>query len=440
MRKTTFSLLACVLCLAACEAPWEAWPTTASTAPDLVWVTGLLVAGESFDTLRLEAPTPIAQAYDHSLQPGLAGSAVRVVRLDSADTIVYAPHPDAGVGTRAWHPVDPSRKVASGARYRLEADLIRPSGAVDALRAETYTPGSFGLGDSVLAPVEVLDGHLSAGFSADSLSRLQSDAAFRASVWNEELDRGGRLSARGVGLTDFVNYLAGKAVYGHIRRDDTVWYVFDQTLVEGLQLNAAWSIPQVKRTNRSFVFFPRTDAGFGGLLSSWSFDTAQSVIQAPSTGIGSGGGPGSGGGGGRDGKFDSAKLYPLGLLRGTLLAPNVDATQPWFPSANLVPVSRLSITGRLVQHAWSVDSALVAHQTSLAAFGTDGATAVYSNVKGGAGIFVGSVRDSFAFQVRAAGGTLYPIRLLREAWCRENATQGPSIRFSAQDLSGLCGS
>jgi hypothetical protein len=436
MKKRLFSLIAAAIFLAACEAPWDAWPTTATERPDLVWVTGLLVGGEAFDTIHLAAPTPITQSYDHSIQPGLTGSVLRVVRLDVADTILYLPHPDPRIGTQAWHPADPTRMVAKGARYRLEADLLRPSGKTDHLRATTYTPGKFTLADSLWAPIEILDRHLSVGFRADSLARLKSDAAFQSEVWAQELDRGGRLSARGLGLSDFVNYLAGKAVYGRALRKDTVWYVFDQTLVDGLQLNAAWSIPQVKRTGRAMVFMQGVDASFGGLLTSWRFDTSACVIRSSSGGRMGGGGGGPGG----DSKVDSAKLYPLGILRGTQLMPNVDKTQPWFPMANLVPVSRLSITGALTYFAWSVDSALIAHNQSLSGFGTDGATAIYTNVNGGAGIFAGSVRDSFAFQVQSATGDTFPIRELRGAWCRDNVPKGPSIRFSAQDLSGLCGS
>jgi len=434
MNKALLTLLASVLILSACEAPWDAWPTTASERPDLVWVTGLLVGGEAFDTIHLAAPTPISQSYDHFVQPGLTGSVLRVVRLDSLDTIAYLPHPDSRIGTQAWHPADPKRMVTKGARYRLEADLVRPSGRTDHLRATTYTPARFALADSLWAPIESMDGHLSVGFRADSLARLKSDAAFQAQVWDQELNRDGRLSRRGLGLTDFVNYLGGKAVYGRILRRDTVWYVFDQTLVDGLQLNAAWSIPQVKRTGRALVFRQDVDAGFGGLLTSWRFDTSASVIRSSKDG-----GMGRGNGPGGDGKVDSAKLYPLGLLRGTLLVPGVDKTQPWFPAANLVPVSRLSITGALTYFAWAVDSALVEHSQSLSGFGTDGANAVYTNVSGGMGIFAGSVRDSFAFQVRSATGDTYPIRELRAAWCRDNVPKGPSIRFSAQDLSGLCG-
>ncbi|MEN9354831.1 MAG: hypothetical protein RL318_2156 [Fibrobacterota bacterium] len=446
MSKSMHLLAILGLGLVGCEAPWDAWPETSTVPPDHVWVTGLMVAGEPFDDISLEAPTSIAQAYDHAAQPCLTGSVLKVVRLDSADTVAYAPDPSSSVGMRVWHPVDATRRVAFGARYRLVADLVRASGAVDHLEADTYTPSFYRLPDSALAPIEALHAHLSVGFSQDSLSRLKSDPSFRAKVWAEEVDLGGMLSARGVGITDFVKYLDGKPVYVPVPRGQDLWYVFDGTLVDGLQLNPKWAVPQTQRYSLSMLMLQSVDAkAFGGLLSTWRFDTAGSVIVNGNRGGfgsagGGGGGPGSGGGPGHgnDSKVDSARLYPLGTSRGLQYQAKVDASQPWFPMANLVPLSRLSITGKLVYHAYSIDSNAIEHERSFAFAGADGATEVYSNVRGGAGVFAGAARDSFPFRVHAAIGDTYPIVTLRPAWCRDNVPKGPNLKLSAQDLSRLC--
>lgn len=438
--------------LTACEAPWEAWPSDATAPDDAVWVTGLLVAGEPFDSIAFEAPTSIALTYDHTAQPCLEGSTVMVVRTDSADTIRYVPSSDLLVSRRTWHAVDPTRRVAYGARYRLVADLVRSSGTVDHLVADTYTPSFYRLPDSARVPMEALDPRLSVGFSPDSLARLVADSAFRATVWSQELDVGGRLSGLGLGMTDFVSYLGGKAAYGRLPRGGSVWYVYDTTLVDAIQLNPAAPTPRTQRSSLSMIFPQTIDKpSFGGLLTTWRFDTSGSVVQSIKVrGPGSGGGPGSGKGE-KDDEVDSAKLYPLGLTRGLqfqdALGNTVGAQSfslvgtlslPWFPTINLVAVSRLSITGRLTYRSYAVDSNAIAHEASFQRTGADGATAVYSNVRGGAGLFAGAVVDSFPFVVHSARGDTLPISALRGAWCRDNLPKGPTLQLSAQDLSGLC--
>lgn len=451
MRRLIAILLALFFAVS-CEAPWDAWPSDNAPPGDSLWITGIIVAGHPFDSIRVEGQSSIQNSYDFASQPAsIEGSSLRIERLDSAETVEYLP--SASQGTRVWVARDPSHRVAYGARYRLVGDFLR-AGRIRHIEAVTYTSAVYGLGDSIAAPMEALHPHMGAGFSADSLAALQGDEAFRRKVWDEEINAGGRCARHGLTIDSFRNELDGKPVYWAMRRGDTIWSINDKSKVLGLSFGKIVSVATIQRNNRQLLLRQKLPSDPGGFLYGMVRDTSGAVIRDQASN------PGPGGANERKVKdrADSADLFPASVYRVLALLANADPSQPWFPKVLVLTAGTFTYTGDVALVGYAVDSALVAYNNSLSgtaaqirtnfggggpgsilsATGGDGQNFYSTNVRGGLGVFVGAVRDSFPIHFESSIRDTFPIQALRAAFCAENRGNPPKIQMTPSQFARLC--
>jgi hypothetical protein len=401
MRRNIL-LIALGALLASCNGPWNTSVDDAEV-PLNVRVGGILVAGMPFDTVWLDRTQKFQYTYDSTVAfIDTAASTVLVRRLDADQVVAYRM---ADGNRRAWIPVDTAARVALGARYRLEADLrwnasrdfpAATEWRTSKLTAETYTPRSYDIADTLAAPIEALVPFLADGVTADeaALFRNDPDSArklFASYSLFPALSNG-----------DLQRVADGLPVWKMARTGDTVWALGDRTKV----LDEKGQ--EVQRAFRVYGLLQRVDAErFGGLLAIQQFDTAGERLLNPVTQAALE----------ATGRTDPELpgYYQPGNTRTLLLYGKFQPETPMYPDTLLFTSVYLGYTGRSVQRFYSLDSLYIEYYRTN---GDELKPSSYSNVRGGEGYFAGAAVDSLVLHVRKPEGLKgYPVQQLRRAWC-----------------------
>lgn len=400
MKRTL--LLLPLLALGACNGPWNT-SVDSSEEPLTLRVASFQVAGAPFDTIWLERTLQLSSTYDSTLS-FVDSARLRVVRLDQADTVWFG---RASGNTRAWIPLDTAARVAWGARYRFEGWVrwnrsrnfpTETETAEDTLWAETYTPASFSLGDSILAPLEALVEPLASGLSSADLARAKADPESTAAAWNL-LDPRAKLDSASVAAV-----LQGEPVLRRIGRGDSVWYVYSTTKVTDEAGNT------VQAQYRSFHLDMSTDgARFGGLLFIHGFDTSGArILDAVRLSILDAVGRSD---------VDSANFYEPGDYRQGFVRPDYYDGDSYYPDSLYLQNIYLAYTGRASLRFYAFDSLYYEYYRT----NSEGVSKTsYSNVRGGGGYFSAAGVDSLRLYIKApTGAKAYSVPDLRRAWCRQ---------------------
>ncbi|MCB9497233.1 MAG: hypothetical protein H6686_10160 [Fibrobacteria bacterium] len=398
------TLLAAATLLSSCNGPWNT-EVGDEDVPLNVRVGGFIVAGTAFDTLWLDRTQPFGRAYDSSLAfIDTTRSRVRIHRLDQDQTVEYRMAPG---NRRAWLVTDTSARVAWGARYRLEADLVwnasrdfpvRTEWRTSRLRAETYTPTRYDLADTLAAPVEAMCSFLADGLSEDELalirdrpdSLLRKDGCFQM------------FPALSAG--DLRAVAEGRPVWKLIRTGDSAYLLTDRTEVTDEVGN------KVTRGFRQYAFLQRVDEkGFGGILGIQGFDPHGERVIDPVTA-----------------SFlealgrthpDSASFYQKGNSRTTILYGKYMPDQTMFPDTLLFSAVYMINTGRTSLRFYSIDSLYAEYSRTNP---DELKPEAYTNVRGGEGFFTGAGSDSIVLHmVRPKSVRGYAIDSLRIVWCEK---------------------
>lgn len=401
MRSKSILLSFGVL-LASCNGPWNTSVDDAEI-PLNVRVGGIVVAGMPFDTIWLDRTQKFEYAYDSTTAfIDTTASKVLVRRLDVDQTIAYRM---ADGNRRAWIPVDTSARVALGARYRLEADLRWnasrdfPSGEewrTSRIVAETYTPRSYDIADTLAAPIEALVPFLADGVSDEeaSLFRSNPDSAKRKFA---PFDLFPSVSA-----SDLQRVADGLPVWKMARSGDTVWASGDRAKVRDEKGQ------EIQRAFRVYGLLQRVDRErFGGVLVIQQFDTAGERLLNPVTQAALE----------ATGRTDPELFgyFQPGNTRPILVDGKFQTGVTMYPDTVLFSALYLGYTGRSVQRFYSLDSLYIEY---LRTNGDELTPTAYSNVRGGEGYFAGAAVDSLVLFVKKPDGLRgYPVRDMRRAWC-----------------------
>lgn len=408
-----------------CNGPWnmeaEEGPQRAK-----LWVSLLLVADRPLDTLWMERPRPLSRKVDPAaVFVDTAQSSVEVVEAGTAggaETVLrYRPVPDRAA---AWVAEDTAYRVKRGAEYRFQASVRWnvspdfPGGAeyrTEVLAARARVPSGYSLDSLARMPMESLHPTLSVGLPPASAALARRDAAYRKDLY-DSLESVRSLSARGIGEADFARYLAGEAVYFPVRREDTVYYIFDAAP------STDYSGATTHRYSLSWLFGQTVDKrDFGGLIMAQGFDSTGSRIYDPlQKGIDDALGS----------DLDSVAFYQRGQSRPMIIAGSYFSGLEGYPDTLRLTNLLWGYTGRNVLRSFSVDPLYYEYYKGLIQSGVDVGPGLgggssrpqnvlrYSNIENGDGYFSGAVADSFAVELKAMRDTV-PISALRSAWRRD---------------------
>lgn len=424
MKTKTLLLAAAAALLSSCNGPWNMMVEDGGRGQPKLWVSHFAVADLPFDTLWLERPWKLTDAFDSTLQfVDTARTTIRVIRDDLRDTLVFRPVPGLG---NAWLPVR-SLVVARGATYRLDARVVwrDADGGVrdDQLSATTRVPRVYRLFDWGLAPIEAL-----VPWAGEVDSVAKAPEARRAI-----LDR--------YALTDKTldSIRRNLPVYRQVAKGDTVWYIHDETRVPDI------AGAEVQRAFRNYLFAQEMERDdWAGVLAVQNWDPEGSfvlnIIQKQflrSSG---------------ETKIDSVGLYQEGNLRTLTLEPGYNPGKGLPPSVTGVLDTLARFTGTDIQ-PWTLSNALLGytgrnvirlyaldenHYEYLSRLQNAGNanTLRFSNVSGGDGYFSSAASDSFPLFVRATQDT-FSVRSLRTAWCRDRR-DGAAKAGDPWDPGPLC--
>lgn len=389
--------------LASCNGPWNTSVDDAEI-PLNVRIGGFLVAGTPFDTIWLDRTQRFQYAYDSTVSfIDTAASRVLVRRLDADQVVAYRM---TDGNRRAWIPVDPSARVALGARYRLEADLrwnasrdfpAQTEWRTSRITAETYTPRRYDVADTLAAPIEALVPFLADGVSAEeaSLFRDNPDSAKRKFAPYDLFPA--------VSSNDLRNVADGLPVWKMARSGDTVWALGDRSKVRDEKGQ------EIQRAFRVYGLLQRIDRErFGGLLVIQHFDTAGERLLNPVTQAALE----------ATGKEDPELFgyFQPGNTRPLIVDGKFQTGVTMYPDTVLFSALYLGYTGRSVQRFYSLDSLYIEY---LRTNGDELTPSAYSNVRGGEGYFAGAGVDSLVLHVKKPDGLKgYPVRDMRRAWCQ----------------------
>jgi hypothetical protein len=389
--------------LASCNGPWNTSVDDAEI-PLNVRVGGFLVAGTTFDTIWLDRTQKFQYAYDSTVSfIDTAESRVLVRRLDADQVVTYRM---TDGNRRAWIPVDPTARVALGARYRLEADLrwnasrdfpAQTEWRTSRITAETYTPRRYDVADTLAAPIETLVPFLADGVSPEeaSLFRDNPDSAKRKFAPYDLFPA--------VSSNDLRNVADGLPVWKMARSGDTVWALGDRSKVRDEKGQ------EIQRAFRVYGLLQRIDRErFGGLLVIQQFDTAGERLLNPVTQAALE----------ATGKEDPELFgyFQPGNTRPLIVDGKFQTGVTMYPDTVLFSALYLGYTGRSVQRFYSLDSLYIEY---LRTNGDELTPSAYSNVRGGEGYFAGAAVDSLVLHVKKPDGLKgYPVRDMRRAWCQ----------------------
>ncbi len=420
-----FSALAALAALAglgaaACNGPWN-MQAVDGPQPAKLWVSLLLVADRPLDTLWLERPLPLAGKTDSSLAfVDTAQSRIEVSESPTGTVLRFRPVPGRA---SAWVSEDTAYRIKRGTEYAFKAQVRWnaasdfPSGSAyqsEILTATTKVPARYSLDSLAWMPMEALHPTLSGGLPPASYARAGQDTAYRKSLY-DSLEAIRSLADRGITEADFSQYLQGQTVFRPVRREDTVFYIFDaSTAID-------YSGASQHRYSLPWLFGQVIDkADFGGVILSQHFDSTRARIYDPLQKI-------------LDDAFnqklDSANYYQRGQTRALQVNGSYAADLKGYPDTLRLSNSVWGYTGRNVLHAYSVDPLYYEYYKGLIQSGTSTGSGLgggssraqnvlrYSNVANGDGYFSAAIADSFAIQIQAVRDTI-PVSALRNAWMR----------------------
>lgn len=401
MRRI-LSILALSALVASCNGPWNTSVDDAEV-PLNVRVGCLLVAGGAFDTLWLDRTQKFQHVYDSSAAFVMPESSTVLVRDLGTDATVEYRMADGN--RRAWVPVDTAARVAWGARYRLEADLLWnasrdfPNGTEwrrSKLEAETFTPASYDVADTLAVPLEAKVEWLADGVDdaekaliasrGDSLARALSGLPVFPSVTASDLSK----------------VAAGQPVWKLSPASDSLWAIGSMDRVADEVGN------EMYRAYRQYGFLQRIDkARFGGMLCAQTYDPHGEYILGPLSRVALEAQ-------GEDAP-DSANIFQPGSTRILLLYGRQQQGQAFYPDTLLFNAGFLAYTGRTALRFYSLDSLYLEYYRTN---GEEVKPTAYSNVRGGEGYFSGAGADSLVlFVKRPAKVQGYAVDSLRKVWC-----------------------
>lgn len=401
MQRIITLLLTATL-LASCNGPWNTSVDDVEI-PLNVRVGALLVAGGPFDTIWLDRTQKFGYMYDSSKAFIVPESSTVLVRdLGTDRTYAYRM---ADGNRRAWIPVDTSARVAWGTRFRLEANLLWnasrdfPDGTEwrrSTLTAETYTPASYDIADTIAVPLEakvewladgVDDGEkaLIAG-KADSLARTLRDVPVFPEIDAEDLRK----------------VAAGQPVWKLALASDSLWSIGGMDRVTDEVGN------EMYRAYRQYGLRQRVDKSrFGGMLCIQTYDTKGEFILGPLSRVALDAM-------GRD-TPDSANIYQPGSTRVLLLYGREESRQAFYPDTMLFNAGFLNYTGRTALRFYSLDSLYIEYYRTN---GEEIKPSAFSNVRGGEGYFSAAGADSLVLEIRRPKNVQgYAVDSLRKVWC-----------------------
>jgi hypothetical protein len=413
--------------MSGCNGPWN-MEAVDGPKPAKLWVSMLLVADRPLDTLWLERPLPLARKTDPSAAfVDAAQSRLEITETGTTTVLGFRPVPGRAA---AWVAEDTAYRVKRGAEYALRA-AVRWNAAADfptgteykseVLTAAARVPEGYSLDSTVDMPMEALHPTLSVGLPAASAALARRDAAYRKTLF-DSLESVSPLAARGVTEADFEAYLNGGTAFHPVRRNDTVYYIFDPAMVKD------YSGASTHRYSLPWLFGQNVDKqAFGGVILSEHFDSTRARIYDPlQKGI--------------DEAFqddlDSVEFYQRGQVRTMLTGGSYYSDLKGYPDTLRLTNLLWGYTGRNVLHAYSVDPLYYEYYKGLITSGTDQDGGLgggssrpqnvlrYSNVANGDGYFSAAVADSFALQLKAVRDTI-PISALRAAWRRDQGHPDP---------------
>jgi len=417
-------LLSLVL-LASCNGPWNMMADDYGPGTPKLWVSSFAVADLPFDTLWLERPQSLTEAYDSSkVFVDTNATTILAIREDFPDTVRFRPAPKSGV---AWLPVEKT-VVARGGTYRLQAVVTWKTATGDtrrdSLSATTHVPKIYSIYPWGLAPIEALAPWTGKYDSVSKATPADKAKLEKLQVTDATLD----------------SIRQNLSVYRPVHKEDTVWFIHDETKI--VDITGA----TLQRFYRNYVFaqeIRRSD--WAGLLATETFDTTGDYILSPlrkqfqsSSG--------------RD-KVDSTRLYQRGNLRSVMFEAAYDpgkslssvagkildtlqkATgseiQPWVFSNAFI-----GYTGRLVLRVYALDPNHYEYYSRLANAGSNN-NLRWSGIRNGDGYFSSAIVDSFPLFVRATQDT-FSVKALHSVWCldrRDKARKdGTTIDTSATSV------
>lgn len=399
-RILTLSALAVLA--TACNGPWNTSVDDVEV-PLNVRVGAILVAGMPYDTVWLDRTQRFEYGYDSSKAFILPESSTVLVRdLGNGSTVAYRM---ADRNRRAWLPVDSTVRVRWGTRLRLEADLYWnasrdfPNGTEwrrSKLAAETFTPASYDIADTIAVPLEakvewLADGIDDAeksliGSKADSLARTLSDVPVFPTVEADDLRK----------------VAGGTPVWKLALASDSLYVIGSMDRVTDEVGN------EMFRAFRQYGFRQRVDKSrFGGMLCIQGYDPHGEYVLSPMArealdAMG------------RD-TPDSANLYQAGGSRVLLLYGREEFGQAFYPDTLLFTAGYFTYTGRNVLRFYSLDSLYLEYYRTN---GEEIKPTAFSNVRGGDGYFSGAGVDSLVLQMRRPAKVQgISVDSLRIVWC-----------------------